>query len=92
MGYYIRVLGKNLATISAQELREVALPAVVDVAEGNGDTWEQLTLKHKSGEEIAVVERNQVAEGKLGRSNDGVRRHRYWASIIRAAGLEMARL
>jgi hypothetical protein len=65
MGYYIRVLGKNIANIPVQELRDVALPAVVDVAEGSGDTWEQLILKHKSGQEIAVVERNPVAEGTL---------------------------
>jgi hypothetical protein len=55
MGYYIRVLGRNLTTIPVPELRDVALPAVVDVAESSGDTWEQLTLKHKSGQEIAVV-------------------------------------
>ena len=66
MGYYIRVLGKNLTTIPAQELRDVALPAVVDVAESSGDMWEQVTLKHKSGQEIAMVERNPVAAGKLG--------------------------
>ncbi len=66
MGHYIRVLGKNLAAITVRELLEVALPARVDVAEGSGDTWEQLILKHKSGQEIAVVERNPLAEGKLG--------------------------
>jgi hypothetical protein len=66
MGYYIRVLGKKLATPTVQEMREVALPAVVDVAEGSADTWEQLTLRHKSGQEIAIVERNPVEEGKLG--------------------------
>src|ERR1700674_3550273 len=66
MGYYIRVLGKNLTTVPVQELRDVALLAVVDVAESSGDTWEQLTHKHQSGQEIAMVERNPVAEGKLG--------------------------
>jgi hypothetical protein len=66
MGYYIRVLGKNLTTIPVQELRDVALPAVVDVTEGSGGTWEQLTLRHKSGQEIAVIERNPVVEGELG--------------------------
>jgi hypothetical protein len=65
MGYYIRVLGKNLTTIPVQELRDVALPAVVDVTEGSTDMWEQLTLKHKSGQEIAVIERNPVAEGEF---------------------------
>jgi hypothetical protein len=66
MGYYIRVLGKNLTTIPVQELREVALPAVVDLAESSADTWGQLILKHKSGQEIAVIERNPVVEGELG--------------------------
>jgi hypothetical protein len=66
MGYYIRVLGRNLANVPVQELREVALPAMVDVTEGSGDTWEQFTLKHRSGQEIAVIERNPVVEGELG--------------------------
>jgi hypothetical protein len=66
MGYYIRVLGRNLATIPVQELRKVALPAVVDVTEGSGESWEQLILKHESGQEIAAVERNPVVDGKLG--------------------------
>jgi hypothetical protein len=57
---------ENLATIPVQELREVALPAVVDIADGSGDTWEQLTLKHKSGQEIAVIERKPVVKGELG--------------------------
>jgi hypothetical protein len=66
MGYYIRVLGKNLATIPVQELRKVALSAVVDVTEGSDESWEQLILKHESGQEIAAVERNPVVDGKLG--------------------------
>jgi hypothetical protein len=65
MGYYTRVLGKNIASIPVQELKEVALPALVDVAEGSGE-WQRLILKHKSGQEIAVVEKNPVVEGELG--------------------------
>jgi hypothetical protein len=46
--------------------RERASSALIEVDEGAGETWEQLTLKHESGPEIAVVERNPVAEGELG--------------------------
>lgn len=66
MGYYIRVLGKKLNNIPVQQLREVSQPSVLRIAEGNDDAWEQLTLEHRSGQPIAVVEKNPVAEGHLG--------------------------
>jgi hypothetical protein len=65
MGYYIRVLGKRLNNIPLDELREASRPAVLH-AESDGDAWEQLTLSHKSGPDIAVIEKNPVAEGQLG--------------------------
>src|SRR6185503_19628564 len=34
-------------------------------AEG-GSEWDELTLKHKAGESIALIERNPVAQGQLG--------------------------
>jgi len=66
MGYYIRVLGRILDNIPLHELREVSQPAVLDISEGDGDAWEQLILSHKSGPEIAVIEKNPVLEGQLG--------------------------
>jgi hypothetical protein len=66
VGYYIRVLGTSLANIPLQQLRERASPALIEVDESTGEMWEQLTLKHESGPEIAVVEKNPVAEGELG--------------------------
>ncbi len=65
MGYYIRVLGKKLS-IPLDQLREAAKPALLQISEGDGGAWEQLTLSHKSGQEIAIVERNPVIEGQLG--------------------------
>jgi hypothetical protein len=66
MGYYIRVLGKELSNIPLDQLREAAKPAILHISEGDGDAWEQLTLSHKSGQEIAILERNPVVEGQLG--------------------------
>ena len=66
MGYYIRVLGKTLGDIPLDKLREASHPAVLDISEGNGDAWEQLTLSHNSGQEIAIIEKNPVVEGQLG--------------------------
>jgi hypothetical protein len=66
MGYYIRVLGKNLGNIPLDKLREASHPALLHISGGNGDTWEQLTLSHNSGQEIAIIEKNPVVEGQLG--------------------------
>ena len=65
MGYYIRVLGTNPDYVSLVHLREVARPAVLD-AESDDDRWEQIIMKHKSGREIACIEKNPVIEGQLG--------------------------
>jgi hypothetical protein len=65
MGYYIRVLGKKLDSIPLETLQNVSRPAVLH-SEGGGDAWEQLSLSHKSGEEIAVIEKNPVIQGQLG--------------------------
>jgi hypothetical protein len=58
LGYYIRVLGTDPANIALDGLRTSAAPAVIDVDQGVGDAWQQLILKHSSGLEIAVIERN----------------------------------
>jgi hypothetical protein len=65
MGYYIRVLGQKIDCVSLPQLREVAHPAVLD-ADGDEDSWDQVVVKHKSGPEIASIERNPVIEGQLG--------------------------
>jgi len=65
MAHYIRVLGKKLDNIPLHKLRQVSEPAVLRVEEA-GDTWEHLTLSHKSGQEIAVIEKTPVVEGRLG--------------------------
>jgi hypothetical protein len=65
MGYYIRVLGKNLCNIPLDALRKVSEPAVLHTEE-EGDAWENLVLSHKSGQEIAVIEKNPVVDGQLG--------------------------
>jgi hypothetical protein len=66
MGYYIRILGTRLTNIPLRDLQEVALPAVLDLSEGNSDAWEELTLKHTFGDEIAIIEKNPVSLGGLG--------------------------
>ena len=66
MAYYIRVLGTRLDNIPLDRLQEAAQPAFLHISKGNGDAWEQLTLSHKSGQEIAVIEKNPVIEGQLG--------------------------
>jgi hypothetical protein len=66
MPYYIRVLGTSLANIPLERLRDSASPAMIEVGDSTGETWEQLVLRHKSGPEIAIVEKNPVAEREPG--------------------------
>lgn len=66
MGYYIRVLGKDPTIIPLDELRTAATPAVIELIQGEAEAWQQLLLRHDTGEEIAVIERNPVEEGELG--------------------------
>jgi hypothetical protein len=66
MGYYIRVLGKKPGNVSLQSLRDTAHPAVLKVSQGTEDEWQEVTLTHKSGQEIAVIEKNPVVDGQLG--------------------------
>lgn len=64
MGYYIRVLGKKLDNIPLEALRQASQPAVLH-SEEEDDAWEKLILSHKSGQEIAVIEKNPVVGGQL---------------------------
>jgi hypothetical protein len=65
MGYYIRVLGRTSATSLWTNCEKPVIP-VLHISEGNGDSWQQLTLSHNSGQEIAIIEKNPVVEGQLG--------------------------
>ena len=66
MPYYIRVLGTGLTPIPLEQLRESVHPALLEIEEGAGDAWSQVVLKHESGQEIAIIERNLVSPGELG--------------------------
>lgn len=65
MGYYIRVLGRDVANIPLQTLREAAHPGVIEADDAGGE-WEELLLRHASGAEIVVIEKNLVVDGQLG--------------------------
>lgn len=65
MGYYIRVLGNKVESIPIEELRKAAQPAVLRV-EDDDNGWQQLILAHKSGTEIATIEKNLVLDGQRG--------------------------
>jgi hypothetical protein len=66
VGYYIRILGKNLTPPQLKDLQRAADPGVIEGEEGVGDEWEAFTLKHRAGDPIAFIERNPVAPGELG--------------------------
>jgi hypothetical protein len=66
MGYYIRVLGTSTEVPTFAELQEAVKPATLEITEGLAGTWDSLLLRHRSGEEIACIERNPVIEGELG--------------------------
>ena len=66
MGYYIRILGTNLAAPMLAELQQVVQPAIIETSEGADQEWEKFVLKHASEIPIALVEKNLVAEGNLG--------------------------
>ncbi len=65
MGYYIRVLGQKTDPVPIQKLRNAVQPGVLHL-EGEENEWQQLTLSHPTGREIAVIEKNPVIEGQLG--------------------------
>ncbi len=66
MGYYIRILGTSLADVPIHRLQERASPALIEAEKTGAETWDQVVLKHPSGQEIAIIERNPVGEGELG--------------------------
>jgi len=66
MGYYIRVLGTNPGSVSLGQLRKKCDPALLDLADGEENDWQEVVLRHPSGEEIAVIEKNLVTGAGLG--------------------------
>lgn len=67
MANHIRVLAESDQRAPLSELRKVLGDAFeVAVEEGDEQNWSQLVLKHKDGQEIALIERDQVAPGELG--------------------------
>lgn len=71
MGYYTRVLTTThnavTAAVLSRALKEAGSSAVVQLDDGADDaTWEQLTLSHPGGPEIAMIERSVVEDGSLG--------------------------
>jgi hypothetical protein len=67
MGYYIRVLALGTAIPTLDELKP-CLPAGQElrVASGQESDWWPLVLSHKTGQGIALIERNPVIPGELG--------------------------
>jgi hypothetical protein len=67
MGYYIRVLALETAIPTLDDLKP-CLPAGQElrVESGQQSDWSQLVLSHKTGQEIALIERNPVIPGELG--------------------------
>ena len=71
MGYYTRVLSKHDDFPSLEELSQFLAaehPSVkLTVEEGDEDDWETLLLSGHDELEIALLERNPVSEGSLGK-------------------------
>jgi hypothetical protein len=66
MGYYIRVLGTRLDDIPLKLVQSAAEPARIQLERGTADRWQEVLLRHSSGAEIALIERNPVIGGELG--------------------------
>jgi len=66
MGYYIRVLGTRPGSVPLGELRKKCDPAVLDLIEGEDEDWDEVVLRHPSGAEIAIIEKDLVNETGLG--------------------------
>jgi hypothetical protein len=70
MGYYTRILTPARRIISVDEfetiLKEQSLDASFSLDADTAWEWTSLVLRHKSGPEIAAIERNPVEPGSLG--------------------------
>lgn len=70
MGYYTRVLSKDAEFPALDELAEFIRTQrheyKLTLEEGTGEEWESVLLSSDDGVEVAVIERNPVAEGSVG--------------------------
>ncbi len=70
MGYYTRVLSKDEAFPSLEELADLIAEQHpnyrLSIEEGSEEEWETLLLSGSNDVEVAVVERNPVLDGSLG--------------------------
>lgn len=72
MGYYIRFLSTSTKVIPFRRLQadiaKEGLSAVLRLEGGSEQDWKQLILSHPDGPEIAVIERDLVEDGSLGKA------------------------
>jgi hypothetical protein len=65
MGYYTRILSPSKQIVSVDKLRnvvkKVSLRVSLAIENGTNENWSALVLSHKSGPEIAVIERNSTS-------------------------------
>jgi hypothetical protein len=70
MGYYVRLLTKSNKVVPFSELKkfleEKRPDVVLELGDGTDESWESLSLAHKDGQHISIMERNPVADGTLG--------------------------
>lgn len=70
MGYYTRVLSKDEAFPSLEELAhqlgEHHPTFTLTVEDGSEEEWESLLLSGNDGSEVALIERNPVFDGSVG--------------------------
>ena len=70
VAYYTRILTKSEAVVSFSDLRtdlETKRPDVVlKLEDGTEDSWKVLSLAHKDGQHISIIERNPVTQGTMG--------------------------
>ncbi|WP_093221847.1 MULTISPECIES: hypothetical protein [unclassified Variovorax] len=65
MPYYIRVLSTTERTLPASDVARSLKSSTLTVEAGTDDQWDELLLVHKTGREIAVIERNPVSDGSM---------------------------
>lgn len=70
MGYYTRVLSKDDASPSLEELAALIAyqhPSYeLSIEEGSEEEWETILLSGNDGVEVALIERNPVEDGSVG--------------------------
>lgn len=71
MGYYIRVLTKSKKIIPAAQLdyhlKNKGVKAKIKIETGSNNSWTKILLTHTKGKKIAIIERNPVKKGLLGK-------------------------